>query len=425
MANPYKEQIIELVTNNPNTFTYEEVSKKFNITNEQVRNIARHNRAIFDLFRKTSSNAIINTGSSLKGETAMVKEPTPAELASFEEHCKANGLPFANWRGFWHKTKEYSSFFVNAVAREAEQKDQEEFLGRLRTLHPPVKAHKAVHKRALIPANFDVHIGKMCESIRTDHQYTPDEAVRRVLEGHASLYELARPLGITDVILPLGNDLIHVDNNKYTTTNGTPQDAYGSVESMSMLAVEMYVRVIERLAENHHVWLAHISSNHDRLAGWFVSQIIMARFWNDKRVHFNRNTMANTPRKYFIYGRNLIMFQHGDSKVNDVLGALNQEVRASLADTDFTYCYQGDKHHKMTYKLGEDGKVDVREKDYNGVTVIKSQKGRKHTVHVETVRSPSEADAYHANNNYMNTPAVEAFVHDVSLGQIARFTHWF
>jgi hypothetical protein len=353
-----------------------------------------------------------------------MNEPTRDDLARLRQICEERNLPFDRWGIYWDKTKESSIAFYNKQAAEALKIDQDAFLARIKKVAPAVKAHKKPHLRALIPANFDVHIGKFCEEIRTDRRYTPDEAVRRVLEGHAELYELAKPMGITDVILPLGNDLIHVDNNKYTTTNGTPQDAYGSVESMTMLAVEMYIRVIEQLAKNHHVWLAHVSSNHDRVAGWQTSQIIAARFWNDKRVHFNRNTMANTARKYFIYGRSLIMFQHGDSKVNDVLGTVLAEVRPHISETDFTYCYQGDKHHKMTYHLGE-GKIEAKEKDYNGVTVIKSQTGRRHTIHVETVRSPSEADHWHVGGNYINIPAVEAFVHDVNLGQIARFTHWF
>lgn len=372
--------------------------------------------------RLNKEQGIIKTERSLKGQD--MREPTRDDVSRLRAICEERGLPFDMWRVWWDKTKESSIAFYNKEEIDRQEKQQQDFLERIKKVAPAVKAHKKQHLRALIPANFDVHIGKMCEEIRTDRRYTPDEAVRRVLEGHAELYELAKPMGITDVILPLGNDLIHVDNNKNTTTNGTPQDAYGSVESMTMLAVEMYIRVIEQLAKNHHVWLAHVSSNHDRVAGWQTSQIIAARFWNDKRVHFNRNTMANTPRKYFIYGRSLIMFQHGDSKVNDVLGTVMAEVRPHISETDFTYCYQGDKHHKMTYHLGE-GKIEAKEKDYNGVTVIKSQAGKRHTIHVETVRSPSEADSWHTQGNYINIPAVEAFVHDVNLGQIARFTHWF
>jgi hypothetical protein len=193
---------------------------------------------------------------------------------------------------------------------------------------------------------------------------------------------------------------------------------------MMLLAVEMYVKYIEALTKNHDVWLTHVSSNHDRLSGWSVSQMIANRLWNNKRVHFKKEVLANTPRKYFVYGDNLIMFQHGDSKVDAVIGSVMQEARSALGQTRFTYCYQGDKHHKMVYEQGN-GRKGPKEKDYNGVVMIAKGKNNGNLVHVETVRSPSEADAWHAQQNYINIPAVEAFVHDLTQGQIARFTHNF
>lgn len=351
----------------------------------------------------------------------MARQPNAAELAAFERHCQEHGLPIELWRAFWHKTKDYSSYFVNEQAIINDQKAVEDFMARLRSEGPVVRRKKYQHKRLLVPANFDVHIGKLVEKVRTDRTYGSQEAVRRVLEGQAQLYEYAKPMGITDVLLPLGNDIIHVDSNKYTTTNGTPQDVDGSVESMMLLAVEMYVKYIEALTKHHDVWLTHVSSNHDRVSGWAVSQMIANRLWNNKRVHFKKEVLANTPRKYFIYGNNLIMFQHGDSKVDAVIGSIIQEARLALAQTRFTYCYQGDKHHKMVYEQGR-GRKGPKEKDHSGVVMIAKGENDGNLVHVETVRSPSEPDAWHTTNNYINVPAVEAFVHDVSGGQIARFT---
>lgn len=43
MANPYREQIIHLVTTEPNKFSYQDVADKYNIGYEDVRNVARVN----------------------------------------------------------------------------------------------------------------------------------------------------------------------------------------------------------------------------------------------------------------------------------------------------------------------------------------------------------------------------------------------
>jgi hypothetical protein len=44
---------------------------------------------------------------------------------------------------------------------------------------------------------------------------------------------------------------------------------------------------------------------------------------------------------------------------------------------------------------------------------------------IETLRTPSEADRWHADNGYMNMPAIEGFIHSKDKGQIARLTHYF
>ena len=43
MANPYRDQIIYLVRNNPNKYSYQDVADKYNITAEQVRGVSRNN----------------------------------------------------------------------------------------------------------------------------------------------------------------------------------------------------------------------------------------------------------------------------------------------------------------------------------------------------------------------------------------------
>ncbi len=73
MANPHSTAIKELVKNNPGNFTYQDLSNKFGITAEQVRNIARASN-LQGYFRKTNTNqqgGIIKLSSSLKGRKEM------------------------------------------------------------------------------------------------------------------------------------------------------------------------------------------------------------------------------------------------------------------------------------------------------------------------------------------------------------------
>jgi hypothetical protein len=319
----------------------------------------------------------------------------------------------------------YSSFFVNKEAEESHKKEQEEFLKRLSKKSPTIKRAPLPSKTLAIIASFDVHIGKHCEVIRSGHDYTPDEAVRRVIAGEKALMEMTKPFGVTDVLLPLGNDIIHVDNNKKTTTGGTPQDAYGSVESMQYLATELYIRSINELSKNHNVWLCHVNSNHDREKGWGVSQMVLRYFQGSKnpRVKVGPENFDNRTRKYFVFGDSLIMLHHGDMRKEEkLLGIIKSEANEALAQTNRIYVYQGDLHHKIVNRRGVN--TEQTEKDHTGLTVIKSGNGAINQMYVETVRSPSPTDEWHGRSGFLNFPAVEVFLHDMR-GQIARFTHFF
>jgi hypothetical protein len=369
-------------------------------------------------------SGIIGTDtSSLKGESIMSREPTQAELNAFKVHCEANGLPFDNWRAFWHKTKEYSSLFANKAAEQEVIDNQEIFLKRLQKAAPRIRKSPVPSKTLAIPANFDVHIGKHCELIRTGNDYTPDMAVKQVLEGQAALFALTKPFGVSDILLPMGNDIIHVDNNSNTTTSGTPQDAYGSVESMMMLASEMYIKSIEGFAKNHNVWLAHVHSNHDRVAGWSVSQNVAAYFRNHPRVHVHPSSIDQRPFKYFLFGNDLIVFTHGEAKSEEILGTIQEEISLIGKPITRIYVYIAHKHHKDRSVRGSK-LVKNKEKDYNGLITIKHGAPVEGKVHVEMVRSPSPADPWHALKGFHNVPAVEMYLHFEN-SNTGRFTHYF
>jgi len=374
-----------------------------------------------------SENAIIGTDtSSLKGESIMSREPTHAELSAFQRHCEENNLPFENWKAFWHKTKEYSSLFANKAAEQESIDNQEIFLQRLQKAAPKTKKSPVPTKTLAIPANFDVHIGKHCELIRTGNDYTPDKAVKQVLEGQAALYQMTKPFGVSDILLPLGNDIVHVNNNRNETTNGTHQDSYGSVESQMYLAAELYIRSIEMFSQNHNVWLCHVPSNHDKETGWSVSQAVSRYFQGSKnpRVHVREELMSQQYRKYFVFGENLIMLHHGDMRKEEkLLGLITAEAREAVSKTNRIYVYQGDTHHKTLSRRGVNSEVDL-EKDHSALTIMRSGGEARNKLFVETVRSPSPADDWHSKSAFLNLPAIEMFLHNEQ-AQFGRFTHWF
>ena len=423
MAGKHKQinlDIVEFIKDNKQKYTYKQVADKFETSRAAVNGLV--NRSGLEAFLVSDmSRGKIGMDAHLQGETIM-REPTQADLTRLRQICEERNLPFEKWGIFWDKTKDSSIAFYNKAAKEIEEKSQEEFLKRISKAAPRIKKSPVPTKTLAIPANFDVHIGKHCELIRTGREYTPDMAVKQVLEGQAALFSLTKPFGVTDILLPMGNDVVHVDNNSGKTTGGTPQDVYGSVESQMLLATELYIKSIEAWAKNHNVWLCHVHSNHDRVAGWSVSHAVAQYFHNHPRVHAASDSMSQQHRKYFVFGDNLIMFHHGETKEEKLLGIIKAEANKAMAQTNRIYCYQGHIHHKTVSRRGMNTEVGV-EKDHSALTVIKSGNGAVNQLYVETVRSPSPADDWHSQKGFINMPAIEMFVHSEK-SQFARFTHW-
>lgn len=395
------------------------IAEETGLTKKAVKNRAQRMG-----IRHASLGAFFNNGKigeerSLQ-EVAM-REPNDTEMSRLRAICEERGLPFTKWGVWWDKTRDHSIAFYNKEAVEADTRAREEFLERLarapKTKKPPIPSENLA-----VFGNFDVHIGKHCELMRTGVEYTPDIAVKQVLEGQAALYQMSKPFGVTDILLPMGNDIVHVDNNGHTTTSGTPQDAYGSVESQMYLAAELYIRTIEEWAKTHNVWLCHVHSNHDRVSGWAVSQMVSRYFEKHPRVHVSFKNLDQRHRKYFVFGNSLIMFHHGEAKEERLLGVIKAEATQAFWQTNRVYVYQGHIHHKQVNKRGV--YTEQTEKDHSGVTVIRSGSGIVNQMHVETLRSPSPADNWHAEQLYKNIPAIEVFLHN-ERHQFCRLTHEF
>lgn len=272
----------------------------------------------------------------------------------------------------------------------------------------------------------DVHIGKLCVDAETGATYSREVAVHRMVEGTRSLLRKASGHGVGRILVVLGNDILHVDNSKSTTTSGTPQDTDGSYFQMYRDAVAAYVRVIELCAEVAPVDLIYCPSNHDWLSGWTLAQTVGVWFQSDERVTATEYNLSELHRKYYRYGENLIGVTHGDgAKEADLYPLMVTEARAHISDCEHRYWYVHHFHHKNRKAQGV--LSHKREKDHIGMTMlhnaVRTMEGDN--IQIEYVRSPSPPDGWHHRSGYVNRQAVECFLHHPDDGQEARFTQWF
>ena len=243
----------------------------------------------------------------------------------------------------------------------------------------------------------DIHIGKLCSAFETGEDYNNQIAVTRVLEGVKGILQKISSFNIDKILFIGGNDILHVDNPKRTTTAGTSQDTDGMWYDNFLIAKQLYIDILELLLSVADVHFTFNPSNHDYTNGFFLAQVIETHFRNCNNVNFD---CSIAHRKYFTYGDNLIGTSHGDGAKQIDLPMLMAHETKDWINCKHKYFYIHHFHHKIS-------------KDYMSVCV-------------EALRSPSGTDSWHHRNGYEHAPkAVEGFVHHKKHGQIMRITNLF
>ena len=318
-------------------------------------------------------------------------------------------IPITSARNMWIKTKNKDGLNYSVLAKNPHFVDeksvdykmlQTEIIKELQNYipkYPTIKRTISENKRLFIFDPADIHIGKLCSAFEVGESYNNQIAVQRVLKGCKGILNEIDTNSIDKILFVIGNDILHIDNAKRTTTSGTPQDTDGMWHTNFLIAKSLYVDIIEILMQVADVHVVYNTSNHDYTNGFFLAQVIETHFKDCKNVTFD-TTIAH--RKYFVYGKNLIGTTHGDgAKVQDLPLLMAHESK-EWSSCKHKYIYTHHLHHKVS-------------KDYMSVCV-------------ETLRSPSGTDSWHHRNGYEHAPkAVEGYIHDKEHGQIMRITHIF
>jgi len=304
----------------------------------------------------------------------------------------------------WLKTKEASLFFKNPNFKQEElnaiQQIKDECIKEVKAYAPKYRSIETIKSNdthLLVIDIADLHIGKLSTAFETGEDYNCQIAVKRAKDGLQGILDKAKGFNIDKVLFVAGNDILHTDNTKRTTTNGTPLDTDGQWYDNFLMAKNLYIELLEKLISFADVEVVYNPSNHDLTHGFFLMQLIEAHFAKST-IKFNVDLLH---RKAFKYGNNLIGTTHGDgAKIEHLPLLLATEFPILWSETKHRYIYSHHIHHKTS-------------KDFIGCTF-------------ETLRSPSGSDSWHKKMGFCGVPkAVEGYIHHKEFGQIARLTHIF
>jgi len=390
------------------------MKNKWNYLDEQITPLLQNSKEYSVIARQLlNSNVGGHLNPDVKALSEYMRRHEKRLLDTHEGFYEATNqvdIPVTSARNMWIKTQNKEGLNFSVLAKnpnfvEAEKLDmsilQGELIKELQNYTPKYTTIERIksndNKRLFVFDPADIHIGKLCSAFEVGETYNNQIAVQRVLKGCKGILSEIKENSIDKILFVIGNDVLHIDNPKRTTTSGTPQDTDGMWHTNFLIAKSLYVDIIEILMSIADVHVVYNPSNHDYTNGFFLAQVIETHFKDCKNVTFD-TTIAH--RKYFTYGKNLIGTTHGDGASVDKLPMLMAEESKDWTNCKHRYIYSHHLHHKVS-------------KDYMSVCV-------------ETLRSPSGTDSWHHRNGYQHSPkAVEGYLHDKEHGQIQRLTFIF
>ena len=325
---------------------------------------------------------------------------------TFGVDLQANGFEADNWSHGWLKTDNASIFIRNEEGYVSYADMRDELIREMKRhapKYPKLRRKKITDKHMLVIDPADVHIGKLAHLKETGDEYNIEIAKKRCIDGVMGILEKAQGFPIDKIVFVIGNDVLHIDQPHRKTTAGTPQDTDGMWWQAFLEAKDMYIKILEHLVTVADVEVVYCPSNHDYMSGFMLADTLLSWFHKCKHVNFFVDIIH---RKYLLYGKNLLGFDHGDgAKEKDAEQLMAHEARDKWAKADFCYFYKHHIHHKRrVHWRGSEDKI--------GLTV-------------EYLRSPSAADPWHSRNGYVSPKAVEGFIHSFDKGQVCRLTHYF
>jgi predicted phosphodiesterase len=198
---------------------------------------------------------------------------------------------------------------------------------------------------------------------------------------------------VTKIVFPFGQDFFQIDNEQGTTTAGTQQDTDSRFKKIFKEGRRVVIETIEKLKQLAPVDVIVVPGNHGKISEFMLGELLYIKYQNDKHVNVDNSA---PDRKYYIYGKNLIMYTHGDQEKNsDLPLIMATEMPKEWADCPSRYIKLGHFHQEML-------------REYCGVKV-------------EILPSLSATDAWHKRKGYVNnTRGVISSIYDKNLGLINK-----
>lgn len=190
----------------------------------------------------------------------------------------------------------------------------------------------------------DLHLAKLAHGEQTgwgDYKIaTAKEYYKNAVEQLMSGLDQNK---IGKIVLIVGSDTIHYENDRIETTSGTKIEGDSRWHKSFDETCEMISETIEKLASKFEVEAVVIGGNHARLSEYALGSYLKAFFRNHPNVKIDNSPLN---RKYISHGKTLIGLCHGDGvKKLETLGAvIYRENLDTISNYKNIFWITGHKH---------------------------------------------------------------------------------
>jgi hypothetical protein len=265
-------------------------------------------------------------------------------ISEFQQYLDKNDIKPSDVSSvkFWQTVSGKQRFSVvtkgDAVSPEVVKKEIEEFAAtysRSVNLYPFPEKSRPIAYEISLP---DIHYGKL-------HDKSLDEAEEEYMSVVQELVRRASGLEIDRFILPIGNDGMNSEGLRRTTTKGTPVEESAGWKDTFRGYWMLMVKAIDFLKRQAPVDVIVVSGNHDFERMFYAGDVLAGWYRNDENVQVDNSYES---RKYYQYGKNMLMFTHGDKeKPADMPLIMATEQPEMFARTSHREVHCGHLHKEM------------------------------------------------------------------------------
>ncbi len=263
--------------------------------------------------------------------------------------------------------------------------------------YKPVKhPHVAGNERRymLEPAIVDLHCGKYAWEAETGEPYDMEEAQVLCMEAVEHFIAENAHRNISEIVLPVGNDHIHIDTHLNTTTKGTPQDHDGRWQQSFLMAKDLTIQMIDRFREVAPVKVRIVGGNHDEQRMFFLGEVLESHYRLDDVVEVDNSVRE---RKFHLFGNCLLGFTHGHNvPAKELPLNMATEAKELWAQAKFYEWHCGHLHKRA--------KTEYITTDTYGTVVVR------------ILPSLAAQDAWHYKKAYLGLRAAECYLWDYEAG---------